>query len=78
MNINLKFWVRITSLVEIYGGMLRQIFDGKSALVKEIRLENVFANITLLDDKVVTLVSDKTPYFIKIPMAINFLFKTRR
>lgn len=58
--------------------MLRQIFDGKSALVKEIRLENVFANITLLDDKVVTLVSDKTPYFIKIPMAINFLFKTRR
>lgn len=58
--------------------MLRQIFDGKSALVKEIRLENVFANITLLDDKVVTLVSDKTPYFIKIPMAINFLFKIRR
>lgn len=58
--------------------MLRQIFDGKSALVEEIRLENVFANITLLDDKVVTLVPDKTPYFIKIPMAINFLFKIRR
>ena len=58
--------------------MLRQIFDGKSALVKEIRLESVFANITLLDDKVVTLVSDKTPYFIKIPMAINFLFEIRR
>ena len=58
--------------------MLSQIFDGESALVKEIRLENVFANIALLGDKVVTLVSDKTPYFIKIPMAINFLFKTRR
>ena len=52
--------------------MLRQIFDGKSALVEEISLENIFANITLLDNKVVTLVSDKTPYFIKIPMAINF------
>lgn len=58
--------------------MLSQIFDGESALVKEIRLENVFANIALLSDKVVTRVSDKTPYFIKIPMAINFLFKTRR
>ena len=58
--------------------MLRQIFDDKSALVEEISLENIFANITLLDDKVVTLVSDKTPYFIKIPVPINFLFKIRR
>ena len=58
--------------------MLNQIFDGEPALVEEIRLEIVFANIALLGDKVVTLVSDKTPYFIKIHVAINFLFKTRR
>ena len=58
--------------------MLSQLFDGKSALVEGIRLENVFASITLLGDIVVTYVSDKTSKFIMIFMTINFLFKIRR